>query len=190
MPVNVQTLIDAVIGKEGGYSDHPADRGGATMWGITEQVARAFGYDGDMRALPRAVAVDIYRQRYWTAPRLPLIEPISPVLAAELFDIAVNMGPQRAGTLLQRALNVLNRGATDYPDIAVDGAIGAMTVFALKGFVAKRGAAGQTVLLKTVIVLRGARYVEIGEDNRSQEAFVYGWLANRVALVPRSGGDA
>jgi len=36
-------LIDRVIGVEGGYADHPADRGGPTRWGITQAVARAYG---------------------------------------------------------------------------------------------------------------------------------------------------
>lgn len=37
---DIDRLIDAVIAREGGFSDHPADRGGATRWGITEAVAR------------------------------------------------------------------------------------------------------------------------------------------------------
>ncbi|MES2753138.1 MAG: glycosyl hydrolase 108 family protein, partial [Pseudomonadota bacterium] len=32
---DIATLIDAVIGREGGYSNHPADRGGPTRWGVT-----------------------------------------------------------------------------------------------------------------------------------------------------------
>ena len=31
--MDVDNLIDGVIGREGGYSNHPADRGGATRWG-------------------------------------------------------------------------------------------------------------------------------------------------------------
>ena len=34
---------------EKGYSDHPFDAGGKTMYGITEHVARANGYTGEMR---------------------------------------------------------------------------------------------------------------------------------------------
>ena len=50
-------LVEEVIGREGGYSNHPADKGGATRWGVTEAVARAHGFRGDMRAFPRAEAV-------------------------------------------------------------------------------------------------------------------------------------
>ena len=52
--VDVEGLIDALIDREGGYVDHPADKGGATCFGITQAVARAHGYAGPMRQLPRA----------------------------------------------------------------------------------------------------------------------------------------
>jgi lysozyme family protein len=38
---DVDLLIDALIEREGGYADHPADKGGPTCFGITEAVARA-----------------------------------------------------------------------------------------------------------------------------------------------------
>lgn len=180
MIADVLTLIDRVIGKEGGYSDHPADRGGATMWGVTEQVARAYGYKGGMRALPRATAVEIYKRRYWDAVGLGQVVAIAPDLAAELFDIAVNMGTAWPGRFLQRALNALNRGATDYPDIPVDSVVGAMTLASLRDFEEKRGAPGLIVLLKAVMALRAVRYIEIAEANPSQEVFLFGWLANRT----------
>ena len=51
---DADALIDAVIDREGRYVNHPADRGGPTCWGITQAVARAEGYAGSMRDLPRA----------------------------------------------------------------------------------------------------------------------------------------
>jgi lysozyme family protein len=33
--MEIDDLIDLVIDREGRYVDHPADRGGATNWGIT-----------------------------------------------------------------------------------------------------------------------------------------------------------
>src|SRR3546814_3701756 len=42
--LGIEGMIEATIGKEGGYSNHPADKGGPTMWGITERVARKNGY--------------------------------------------------------------------------------------------------------------------------------------------------
>lgn len=139
--MDIDDLIDEVIGREGGYTNNKADRGGATRWGITEKVARANGYAGDMRALPRETAATIYRRLYWQKPGYDRVATRVPLVAAELFDTGVNMGPKVATGFLQRALNALNRGASDYPDIAADGLIGPRTLSALDGFVAKRGAA-------------------------------------------------
>jgi hypothetical protein len=50
---DVEGLIDALIDREGGYVNHSADKGGPTCFGITEAVARAHGYRGAMRELPR-----------------------------------------------------------------------------------------------------------------------------------------
>ncbi|MFT3978580.1 MAG: glycosyl hydrolase 108 family protein, partial [Sphingomonas bacterium] len=91
--MDIEDLIDEVIGREGGYSNNPADRGGATRWGITEKVARANGYRGDMRALPRETAAAIYRRLYWQRPGYDRVAEHMPKVAAELFDTGVNMGP-------------------------------------------------------------------------------------------------
>jgi lysozyme family protein len=178
--MDVGELIDEVIGREGGYSNHPADRGGPTRWGITEAVARAHGYSGDMRAFPREEAVTVYRRLYWLRPGFDRIGEVAPRLAAELFDTGVNMGPEVAAGFLQRALNALNRGATDYPDIPIDRRIGDATVAALRAFLARRGPGGETVLLKAVEALQGERYLRLAEQRPANEAFLYGWLANRL----------
>jgi lysozyme family protein len=176
--MNVDPLIEAVIAREGGYGADPADRGDATCWGITERVARQQGYVGPMRDLPRAEAAAIYRRLYWLRPKLDQIATRAPALAGELFDTGVNMGPAVAIGFLQRALNALNRGASDYPDVAVDGAIGPRTLAALDGFLARRNT--EAVLVRAVDALQGARYVELAEARPADEAFAYGWLANRV----------
>lgn len=49
-------IFDAVLDKEGGYVNHPDDKGGPTKWGITGKVARAHGYQGDIRDLTRGQA--------------------------------------------------------------------------------------------------------------------------------------
>lgn len=178
--MDVDALIDAVIAREGGYAADPADRGGATCWGITEAVARQQGYQGAMRALPRKVAVAIYRRLYWLRPGFDRVAERAPALASELFDTGVNMGPAVAAGFLQRALNALNRGARDYRDVAVDGVIGTKTLAALDQFLACRGVAGEAVLVRAVDALQGARYIDLAEARPADEAFVYGWLANRV----------
>ena len=178
--LDADALIEAVIDREGRYVNHPADRGGPTCWGITEAVARAQGYTGPMRDLPRAEAASIYRRIYWLRPAYDKAALRAPRIAAELFDTGVNMGTATATRFLQRALNALNREARDYPDIAADGAIGPRTLSALDGLLAARGRSGETVLLHAMEALQGERYIVLAERRPSQEAFLYGWLANRI----------
>ncbi|GGA47148.1 glycoside hydrolase family 108 protein [Sphingomonas psychrolutea] len=178
--MTIDHLIDAVLDREGGYSNHPADRGGETAFGITAAVARANGYDGAMRDLPLATARAIYRRLYWLGPRFDAVAARAPLVAAELFDTGVNMGPPVAAAFLQRALNALNRGASDYPDMPVDGRIGDITLAGLTAFLAWRGAGGERVLLKAIEALQGERYVALAERRPANEAFLYGWLANRI----------
>lgn len=178
--IDIEHLLDKLIEREGGFSNHPADRGGPTCWGITQAVARANGYAGDMRALPRTRAIAIYRQKYWEAPGLDRIAACAPTLAAELFDTGVNMGPATAIRFLQRALNALNRNGSDYGDIAADGVIGRQTCLALKSFLARRGPRGEKVLARAVDALQGEKYLELAERRPANENFLYGWLANRI----------
>jgi lysozyme family protein len=178
--MNIDALIDEVIGREGGYANHPADRGGATRWGVTEAVARAHGYHGDMRTFPRDDAATIYRRIYWLRPGFDRVAEHAPKLAAELFDTGVNMGPAVATGFLRRALNALNRGAIDYPDIATAGAIDDALIASLATFLARRSPGGEAVLLKAVEALQGERYLDLAERRPANEAFLYGWLANRL----------
>ncbi|MEP7350548.1 MAG: glycosyl hydrolase 108 family protein [Sphingorhabdus sp.] len=178
--MKIDELIEDVIEREGGYVCHPDDRGGPTRWGITEAVARRQGYMDDMHALPQSDAAAIYERLYWIAPAFDKVAVHAPKLAAELFDTGINMGTGTATGFLQRALNALNRNGRDYKDIAVDRRIGPATLFALHAFFRHRGAAGEAVLLKAVEALQGAHYVRLAETRPSQEAFLYGWLANRI----------
>lgn len=179
---DIDGLIAGVVAREGGYVDHPADRGGPTRFGITEAVARAGGYAGAIRQLPRSVAEDIYRTRYWKGPGIDRVARRAPMLAAELFDGGVNMGPRVPIGFLQRALNALNRGAADYPEVARDGRIGDATLTALDAYLVRRGRDGEAVLVKAIEALRGERYITLAERRPANEAFLYGWLAHRVGV--------
>ena len=181
--VSVDVLIEAVIGREGAYSNHPADRGGPTRWGVTEQVARAYGYKGDMRVYPRELAIVVYREIYWRKPGFAAVAVRSPALAEELFDIGVNMGPVVAGTMFQRCLNVLNQGGAHYGDVVADGVCGPVTIAALNSYRQRRGVEGDERLLVAVRSLRGARYIEISEQRPANEAFTYGWFGRMVELI-------
>lgn len=83
-------IFNAILGKEGGYVNHPDDKGGPTNWGITQAVARAHGFTGDMRNLTRQQALDILTADYWTGPRFDLVSEVgdyeSPLLSLSVFD--------------------------------------------------------------------------------------------------------
>ena len=133
-----------------------------------------------MRDLPRAEAASIYRRLYWLRPGFNRVALRAPKIAAELFDTGVNMGTAIATGFLQRALNALNRAARDYPDVVIDRDIGPRTLAALDGLLKARGKGGETVLLRAMEALQGERYIALAERRPSQEAFLYGWLANRI----------
>lgn len=172
--------FEHTVGLEGKYSNNPKDRGGPTMYGITERTARANGYADDMKQMPLSVAKAIYRKQYWDLLRLDEIDAISVSVAHELFDQAVNLSPARAASFFQRSLNVLNRQGRDYGDMAVDGVIGPVTVMYFRQFIQKRGAPGEAVMLKALDSLQGNHYLTLAEKDPTQEEFVFGWFANRV----------
>lgn len=179
--------IDGLIGREGAYSDNANDAGNwylgkleGTMWGITAAVARSFGYTGPMNAMPRDTAVAIYKQRYWLAPHFDQIEAIDERIADRLFDIGVNAGPATGAKFLQRALNVLNRGGRDFPDLTLDGGLGSMTMTALRAFSSSRGKAGLDMLFFMIASQHSTFYIETAEKRPANEEFEYGWQLNRA----------
>lgn len=112
--MNFDQAFDLLLGHEGTYSRHPDDPGGETMWGITRKVAMQEGYAGDMHILPREVAKEIYRRRYWEPIKA---DSLPDALRFSLFDAAVNSGVTQAVMWLQRAL-----------DVGDDGVLGPMTL--------------------------------------------------------------
>jgi lysozyme family protein len=182
--MTVDAMIDATIGNEGRYSNHPSDTGGETMWGITKAVARANGYTGSMMLLPRADAVRIYRDEFFVKPGFAAVAAVSPAVAEELFDTGVNMGPSVPARWFQEWLNALNSQGRDYADIPEDGKIGPGTIAAFRALRAKRGAAAaDAVMLKGLNADQGARYKQLARSRVQNEDFEFGWLANRVSIA-------
>ena len=105
----------ALVGNEGGYVDNPADPGGATMYGVTERVAREFGYNGAMQDLPLATAQIIAKHFYWDRYSC---DSFDPRVGFQLLDAAYNGG--QPAIWLQRAAGV-----------AEDGVIGPLTIAAV-----------------------------------------------------------
>lgn len=177
------TIIDEIIATEGDYSNDANDAGGETRYGVTVAEARAAGYAGPMRDMPRDLAVTIFGAKYLDPIRFDDLAALSGPTAAELADTAVNLGVARAGNLLQTALNVFNKGGALYPDLTVDGAIGPATVAALAAYLRSRRADdGETVMLRALNALQGAFYIHLALAKTTQEDFVFGWVRNRVKI--------
>lgn len=146
--------VDLVLKHEGGLVDHPADPGGLTNFGISQ---RAYP-DLDIRRLTRQQAMEIYHRDYWLPIRC---DELPAPVAIVLFDMAVNMGRDRAVRLLQRALN-----------IPQDGLIGPRTVAAcING--TRRGVA-TNLTTERVIAYTGMR----GFDT-----FGRGWLRRSITTA-------
>jgi len=180
--MTIESMIEATIGKEGRYSNNAADRGGETMWGIIERVARANGYVGAMRDLPREKAVAIYRSEYAIKPGFAAVAEISPKIGEELFDTGVNMGTHVPAVWFQEWLNAFNNQGKVYPDIGEDGDIGPATLNALRAFLHSRPADGESVMLKALNCSQGERYKQLARGRTANETFVFGWIRARVGL--------
>lgn len=179
MSVEFNKAFEHTVGLEGKYSDLSKDLGGKTMYGITEAVAREFGYKGDMRNLPLETAKAIYKKNYWDKLKLDSVATISGDVAKEMFDTGVNCGITYAARFLQRSLNLLNREQKLWTDITVDGIMGSRSISALQSFFNSRKEA-EVVMLRCLNGLQLSRYADITESRESNEEFFFGWVLNRV----------
>ena len=155
--MNFQTAFDLLITHEGGFSNHPNDPGGATMYGVTEKVARAEGFTGSMRNFSLNDAKTIYRKNYWDACRC---DQIPDALRYPLFDAAVNSGPVQAIKWLQQALGVKS-----------DGIIGPVTL--------KTTSEANPYGLRQAMIGKRLRFMT---DLRNWPSFSKGW-ARRIAAI-------
>lgn len=99
--------LAALLIHEGGYSNHSADPGGPTNWGITLADARRYwkgdATADDVRQMPQSVARKIYRERYWNALRC---DDLPSGVDYAVFDYGVNSGIGRVGKVLRRVLDL------------------------------------------------------------------------------------
>lgn len=152
-----ERAIEVVLAHEGGYSDHPADRGGPTNYGLSSRA----NPDVDIEALTRDEAVEIYWSRYWTGKHYDLLPER---IAVKVFDLAVNMGHSPAVCCLQRALRAVGQHVT------VDGLVG-------------RETAGAAAMLCELAVISALRSEAAGEyrvllvRNPTLSPFASGWLS-------------
>lgn len=182
--MTVDEMIDGILEREGRFVNHPSDPGGATNWGITQRIARANGYQGDMRHLPKATAREIYRREYIQKPGFLSIAEIDPHVAEEVIDSGVNAGQSRAGLWFQQALNVLNRRGADYADVTEDGKIGPRTIAAFQALRRKRGeVVARRLMLRALNGLQFMHYFNLAKGGTKFEDFMVGWVDSRIGSL-------
>lgn len=153
--MNFDQAFERLIGHEGNYSNHPADPGGETMFGITKNVAIANGYTGPMQQLTLDRAKLIAKSQYWDKVSA---DSFIGAVGFQLFDISYNHGVGAAVKMLQRAVG-----------IPADGFIGPVTV--------ARVAALPPL---SIVCLLNAQRISFYTSLPTWSTFGKGW-ANRVA---------
>lgn len=158
--MKAEDIINAILRREGGYVDHPADKGGPTNKGITLKTLQRYQPGAtlaDLKALTTEQAFAIYRKLY--------VDPFYYVTGygtkALIVDMSVNHGQDNAEKMLQRALGVKD-----------DGDIGPVTLAALE-------MAGSDLYYR-LLAERIKFYGRIIHHDHSQAIFAEGWM-NRCA---------
>ena len=172
-------VFDFVLRMEGGYSDHPSDRGDKINMGITSSTLdRAYAARivnvTDVKALTKADAEKIYEVLYWKASRADRM-PWS--LCLVRFDSAVNHGVNRAGKLLQQTLNEICHAG-----LKVDGIVGRLTLSTLDSALKTSGV---EIICEKYLGKRQAFYDHIVQCTPSQKVFYKGWI-NRLSALRKA----
>lgn len=170
-----EDIIHRCIASEGGYVNDPDDPGGATCYGITERVARANGYGGNMRHLSAEEAQRIYGLLYWDTQYLDEILKNAPKAAEMLFNWGVNAGVRRSAEEFQETLNAFNYNNRYGKPLIADGVIGRKTMTAFNEFINHRGKKGAYVLAMTLLSRRISFYQDLGR-NPTRRKYMYGWI--------------
>jgi lysozyme family protein len=158
--VDFLTAFKRTVGLEGGFVDHPLDRGGPTKYGLSQKA----NPDLDIPNLTIEEAQKVYYERYWKLLNIDGIE--SELIKLEIFDTAVNCGVRQAKLILQDALNFLGES------LLLDAKIGPQTIRAVHFWIKKDVAA----LFKALNGFQFMCYAEIVEHDHSQRVFSRGWM--------------
>ncbi|WP_198328652.1 glycoside hydrolase family 108 protein [Psychrobacter faecalis] len=158
------TIFERLMLHEGGYVNHPSDPGGETMWGVTKRVARANGYNGPMRSLPKSTAKAITEKSYYKAVKGDQLDRL---IAWQLTDAAYNHGNRQAVKFLQRAVGV-----------TADGLIGPRTL-----------AAVAEMDKNDVVFLFLAERLEFFTNLRIWQTFGKGWARRIVGNLRYAAAD-
>ena len=141
-----ETALEIILAHEGGYVNHPNDKGGPTKQGITQRVYDAFRAVMELplrtvRHITISEVELIYRRQYWDAIRG---DELPAGIDLAVFDYAVNSGVSRGAKELQRVLKV-----------KVDGHIGMVTIAAAKA--ADPAAVVKAICDRRLAFLKGLR---------------------------------
>ncbi len=168
MKNGIDTVIDDILEREGGYVNHPADRGGPTNHGITQATLSAYlgrpATIEDIQQLSAETAAKIILTNYWIKPGFSDL-PLANATQALLLDTCVNHGPTNAIRMLQRAALAVD-----------DGIIGPKTRAAI---------AAMPNITARLVAERVVFYGRIITNHPDQAPFAAGW-ANRAAEFIRS----
>lgn len=162
---NFDFAVARTLTDEGVWSDTTGDRGGKTMYGITESLAAQYGRD--VRALTKDEAITIYRREFWE--KLGLGEVRSKWVAGEVFDTAVNMGAAQAVLCAQRACNLL---LPNESPLVVDGVMGYKTKAALNALSTKY----HRQLLAALNGYQFVAYLDVYRAHPGDSKFIVGWM--------------
>lgn len=167
-----EQCLKHILQFEGGYVNHPADRGKATNYGITQHVYNSWNaLKGrtleSVERIDQGEVRDIYKQRYWDACHCDdLPQPLDMVV----FDSAIQHGVRRAIKWLQHCVLA-----------AADGIIGENTLFNLHGFVIARRL---DEVIENYLDGRTAFYAQLIAHDPIQQVFSQGWK-NRITALEK-----
>lgn len=165
--MSFERALSLVLKHEGGYVNHPKDKGGATNKGITQSTYDAWRFRRAESIQSVANISDmevaaIYKAFYWDKARC---WELPEKLDIAHFDAAVNHGCTRAIKLLQKAV-----GAND------DGVFGNDTRTAVSAMITDIGV---EAIISNYLDRRLDFYDDIVQHDPSQIVFLKGWT-NRV----------
>lgn len=176
-------ILAGVYAAEGGYTKDPKDPGGATNYGITERVARAHGYLGDMRYFPKRCEADtptcadeIYIRDYIQAPGYMPMVTLDAAVADKLVNTAANTGSARPNRWFRETLG--------FPGITKP--LGPADYAAYRNRQAQVGIV-QTceATLRSLGAKQEAEYLRLIRANHKLARFRNGWIARARNLHPR-----
>ncbi len=166
--INRQMAINIINQQEGEFSDNPADRGGPTKFGITQETLKslATGVD-DISQITKSMASDIIVDNFLIKPGINKL-PLS--IKAQMLDMSVNHGPENAIKIMQRSMGLKETGKLDQQTLDAAASI------------------DPNQLLDSRIKF----YENIVKNDKTQEQFLNGWknrAINAASMQARAPDD-